>query len=414
MTRRVPWGLLTLLLLTLSLCGCDALKDLSGSKDTTEDDRAKKKKKKKKEKKKSKKKDDEGGDEDDGGTSKPPENPLPTSGSAGLAAPDNDAKVTAKVKAVIKCDFKAYGFSSSDCPAYKDWLQGDVVRGGRADATLVNLAEDGEVKVRYLAVSALSTHGHDYQKDAAMVKRLVAVFSKESNDQVARPLARVLCKAKHDETGTTQSILDAIKASSHEDAKEAYLSSVLVYNTKNTTVRDVVHNTAEKGSTAKLRQASLTGLGYTSYGTPKADREALCTFFRERAEQDSDDAVAEHALDMLFRGFDDICKGEYDAGLKWAEGRVSKGNIVSMDLPGALRSLGQMKHATPAQKSKATELLRTCVGKDTAKDIARSQCLRYYYEFEPAKGVALAKTLVDDKNFTIKYTAKDIVKKGVK
>jgi len=67
------------------------------------------------------------------------------------------------------------------------------VRGGRADATLVNLMEDSDTKVRFLAANALSSHGHDHQQDA-------------------------------------------------------------------------------------LREASLTGLGYTSFSPPKSKREALCSF----------------------------------------------------------------------------------------------------------------------------------------
>ena len=87
-----------------------------------------------------------------------------SSGDSGLNHPDNDAAVVKLAKAAMKCEWKRDALAH-DCEDYKAWNKSEELDDGKNDATLLNMLDDGDKVVRFLAAKALQNNSTKWPSD---------------------------------------------------------------------------------------------------------------------------------------------------------------------------------------------------------------------------------------------------------
>ena len=102
-----------------------------------------------------------------------------SSGDSGLNHPDNDKAVVKLAKAAKKCEWKRDSLAH-DCEDLKAWNKSEELDDGKNDATLLNMLEDGDKVVRFLAAKALQNNSVKWPSDEKAGKRVLAAAKKDA------------------------------------------------------------------------------------------------------------------------------------------------------------------------------------------------------------------------------------------
>ena len=386
-----------LLATTFVACGGDEKAEKDSSAD--DDDGGKKKKKKKKKKK---------DDQDD--TKEAKDEKAPT-GDVGLKAKDNDKEVVALAEKIVKeCELKKWGWDRKKCTDYETWSKGEMFKSGAKDATLVNLSEDPDVKVRHLAASALRSRGEKYEEDAKMAKRLVGALEREKDEKVADDLASVVADIRLEKTGLVDDVLEIAKNHEVKEVRYGIVNEVLFRNRETDKVYAFVKETAENHEDEDMRYNALRGF-WT--GTPKDKSGEVCALWSKIATTDKSTKVAGKALELALQNPSSRCKDEYEKLLKHAEDKAKAGTVKETSVAFGLKYLYRQRDASDATKKRALAAAKTILANEKNEGQARGWALRFIGEADPG-AKALATKYKGDKEFSIKNAAKDILEGKIK
>jgi hypothetical protein len=323
----------------------------------------------------------------------------------GLEAADNSPEVVAAAKKVLECEWKRFGYPST-CEAYKSFSASELLRQGRADKTLVNMVEDPNEKVRWLAAGMLRQHGKLYESDAALADRVLAALEQEKDEMVAERLASALGEIDLEGTKLVDRVIALAKGGA-EDVRAKLVHGVLFKNRDSAKLYAFIKDAAKSAESDKVRQAAVRAFWI---GTPSGKYAEICKLWLDVAQNDKSDEVADTALRLAAQNPNGRCKDDYDAMLELAEKKAKAGAVKTPDVAYAAQYIHGQKEATAAQKKRALAVAQILLKNDANKDMARSAALRLLGKALPKpRAKALAKKHKDDKSFFVKSEAKRIL-----
>lgn len=330
---------------------------------------------------------------------------APKEEKKGLEAAGNDPAVVAEVKKILECEWKRFGFSSSKCEAFKAFNKSDMIKRGRADATMVNLLEDDDSKVRWLAARTLKMHGKTYEGDPKLAARVLTAAEQEKDEQVAVKMMGAV--ADMDLVGTKLADRAIALAKSHpvEEARAELVHSVLFKNRDSNELYEFVKATAKEAKEDKIRRAAVRAFWV---GTPRDKTEEVCKLWLDVAQNDASDDVAGVAMRLAAQNPNARCEAQYDGLLELAESKAKEGKVKTSDVAFALRYIHGQKKASDAHKKRALSIAKILLENEANKDMARADALRLLGKEHP-KGKAMAKKYKDAKSFFVKNAAKRIL-----
>ncbi len=329
---------------------------------------------------------------------------APAKETKGLAAATNDPAVIAEVKKVLGCEWKHFGFSTR-CEAFKAFRKSDLVKLGRADTTMVNLIEDADAKLRWLAARTLKQSGKTYESDAKLAERVVAAAEKEQDKLVAVKLARAIAEIDLEGTKLVDKVSTLAKDHEVEGFRAALVRSVLFRNRAVVKLYELIKGMAKTEKSDDVRSSAVEAFWI---GTPSGKHAEVCTLWREVAETDKVDKVADAAMRLAGQAPNARCKGEFDALLAIAEKKAKGGTVKSSDVAFAVKYIFRHKDTPAAQKKKSIAIAKILLANDANKGMARGAAMRFVGKEDP-KGKKLAKKYLADKDFFVKNAAKRIV-----
>ena len=324
----------------------------------------------------------------------------------GLEAKGNDPAVIAGVKKALTCEWKSYGFSSR-CDAMSEYRKSDALKRGRADATMVNLLEDDDAKVRWLAATTLKRQGKVYEGDAKLGARVVAAAEAEKDGLVARAIARAI--AEIDLSGTKLVDKVASLAQNHpvESFRAALVRSVLFRNRSATKLYKLVSQMARSEKSDDVRGSAVDAFWI---GTPSGKHGEVCELWADVAAKDKVDRIADAAMRLAAQSPNARCKDKFDGLMQLAEKKAKAGTVKSSDVAHAMKYIHNHRDTPEAQKKQALGIAKTLLANSANKGMARSAALRFVGEADP-KGAKLAAKYLTDKDFFVKNAAKRIANK---
>jgi hypothetical protein len=323
----------------------------------------------------------------------------------GLEAADSNPEVVAAVKKVLECEWKRFGFTSK-CEAYKSFTTSDLIKQGRADKTLVNMTEDGDEKVRWIAAGMLRQHGKLYESEPALAGRVVAALETEKSEMVAERLASAVSEIDLEGTKLVDKVIGLCKSGT-EPVRAALIHHMLFRNRDSKKLYEFVKDAAKTAESAKVRQAAVRAFWV---GTPRDKYGEVCKLWLDVAQTDKSEEVADTALRLAAQNPGGRCKEDYDAILELAGKKAKAGAVKNADVAYAVQYVhGQKQNASDVQKKRALSVAETLLKNEANKDMARSAALRFLAKELPTKAKALAKKHADDKSFFVKSAAKRIL-----
>lgn len=329
----------------------------------------------------------------------------PAAGGKGMAAAANDQAVVALFKAAIACKVDEEGSLDSECPALKALDDSTLFEDGKADATLLNLIEDGNDKVRLLAYDKLDAAAEKTVQDKAAAERMLAAAEAEKTEANVRAAADVVGRIDVKATGTFDRLKKYFESGSKDVKKRlAGLVVGMSYNTKNDEVW-AWHKSLLGDPEPEVARAAMGAY----FGNPGNLRRAeVCVIYKENFGH-KDPIVAAKAASGSAGAAD--CSADLDAAIDEVEKR-GKANQIPSDATDFLWVLGDPysnSKATPAQKTKKQAVAKGLATNTALPANIRRGALEGVNKADPAAGKALATTLVKDKD--IGDYAKSIVDK---
>jgi hypothetical protein len=329
-------------------------------------------------------------------------------GEAGLAHPDNDEEIVALAKAALGCDWGTSGFKS-DCEALKEWSKSDAFKDGKSEVTLLNLLEDENEKVRWLAARPLSSHVTGWRKDSAAAKRLLAAAKAEKDDLVVASLGGLVARIDVGATKLDGDIKDILAKSKNQTLRKNIAESVLFNNRKEGGFYDLLQKMAREEKDKDVRKAAAG-----AFWVGGSDRPGeTCKLWLELAGDADGDLAGHSAYHAAWWSADGGCKGQWDALLDTIDKRGKAGTVTSTFMTSALSWLQEQKQASDAQKKRALKVAETIVSNEANQATIRSDALRIIGERDPG-AKAIATKFKDDKEFFVKSTAERIIKGEIK
>lgn len=319
-------------------------------------------------------------------------------GGKGLGAADNDKGVVDLAKKAIKCDWTQSGLKW-DCPDLKAFKEHKPIQEGNVDATLVNLLEDKDEKVRWLAANVL-TSGKSYAEDATLAKRVIAAAQAEANAAVASELGSAACRIKGDKVGQTDALKKLITDHKLPAMRRAVVSGFMFSNSTPDNFR-FVSDIARKDKEIEVRRAAASSFWV---GTPSGLHGDACKLWLELAADADKDLAGNSAYHCAFFPYDGGCKTQWDPLLGLVEKKAQEGTVQSSMMASALSYLHDQKESSDAQKKKCLAVAKAIVENDKNDAGARGNALEFVGKKDPG-GKAFAKKFVSDKEFFVKSAA---------
>ncbi|HEY4180957.1 MAG TPA: hypothetical protein VGM90_29140 [Kofleriaceae bacterium] len=311
----------------------------------------------------------------------------------GLAAKDNDPAIVALAKEGIKC--KADGDRLEwNCDGFKAWRDSKLFEDNKGDATLTNLLEDPDEKVRSLAVDRFQ---HLAPKDPAQVKRMLAAAQLETSTIVAEWLGRSLGAADVAKAGVAA---DANKLIA--DSKSPELRNGLITGgASNAAYFDTILEVGNESTDVKLRHAAVEAF-YNN--TPEGKEADVCKMWLGNVDNaDAETAGAATSLE----GRVGSCKDNYDALLDKIDARQKNGTIANAEMVSSLHWLNDGSSATDAQKKRAIDLGKAIASNEKLPQDARGGAVEL---LAPIDATYTAKFLKDKDDY-VKGVAERALKK---
>lgn len=319
--------------------------------------------------------------------------------STGLAAAGNDAAVVTLAKEALTCKWSAAGLASN-CKALKAWRTSTAMKGGKADATLMNMIEDKDKKVRWLAATALKTVGRGHHDNKAQATRLLDAVDKEKEPSVLGHLGAAVGRINLEKTGLEGRVKKLIEAHPSKPLRHSVVRSVLSSN--RTLMFDYLMKIAREGKDGQMRKAAAAAF-WT--GTPTGKHEDACKLWLELAGDGDNDLAGNSAYHCAFYPHTGGCQGQWDALLDVIDKKAGDGKVVSTMTATALQYLHNQKKASDKQKSRCLAIAKKLAKNADNKATARGRAIELVAKLDP-KGKAFAKTFEDDKDGYVKSVAK--------
>jgi hypothetical protein len=337
------------------------------------------------------------------GCSKPKAPPV-----KGLGNADNDPAIVALATKVEVCEWlTGMGTLDAACPEWKAWQDAKTWRsdgglgGATADATIVNLLEDSDIKVRALASERIWAHGNDLRKDPALVKRVLAAAAGETEAmgsqsnglgmQLGASAARLASPLA--QTGLWPQLKSTLENAASPRVVAGALEDILDVN-DNARMPEVWGWVKARTTDPNHDVASHALNAFTRIQPPTPD---TCKLFTERLH---DDFVGGQAASAVVS----YCPASIDAALAASEGRMKtdKHTAGPFYWTNAMSNVLRDAKASPAQKDLASAALRTLVLDTQSASGDRSWALT---NWEPPDMTIVAR-LVSDKDASLAIFAK--------
>lgn len=321
----------------------------------------------------------------------------------GLSDPSNDKAVVTLAKSVLTCKWGNYGFDSK-CEALKTWKKSDAMKGGKADATLVNFLEDADVKVQWLGADALSRMGQKYRTDKAMAEKVVAAADKATDKQLVAALGKAVGNIDLQKTGLADRVKKMLESHSNVELRRTLAGNTLFRNRDVPGMFDLFVKLAKSDKDAKVRKAAAAAF-WT--GTPTGKNEEVCKLWLELADDKDHDLAGHSAYHAAFTSSGGGCTGQWDDLLSLIEKKAKAGEVKSSFMASALKYFYGQKKASDAQKKRALAIAKELVKNEKNDASSRASALEFVGKEDP-QGKAFAAKYENDKEFFVKNAAKRI------
>lgn len=325
----------------------------------------------------------------------------------GLSASDNDPNVVALATGARACPWDSPsppGGLSQECPealAWRDASQG--LAQGQGDVTLVNMLEDGDERVRWLAASKLHAAGRRFRLEKPLADRVVTAGERETSLRVGAAIGLALADIDLDKTST----FDRIRAMGVKHA----LAPLRVALIANLAWRNPRSNGAYELTRAMVRDddkdVRLAAIEAFWMGGGKRPDDT-CQIWRDNLDNPLDEDVAAHASELLARF--GRCQEQYGALLDSEEHRVKGAEVAKPEHASALGYLCQDPKASHDQMDRATTVLHRMAELRALDAFVRGAALAAMLECDPAGGRAYVKKFADDDQQQVKEIATALLK----
>jgi hypothetical protein len=327
------------------------------------------------------------------------------SASAAPAAAGSNPRLAALIEAALACKWESWGLDTS-CSAYDACFDSDLVKDGKADATLVALIEDARPAARWLGAEILRVHGKAYRESPDLARRVLAAARAEREMAVLRSLGEAAGAIDVTKTGLQKEV-EAL-GRTHP---ETVLRAALVKRAQMANPAPLFDFTVTLAETDPVAEVRIAALDAFWVGTPDGKQTRVCGLWFDRAKADRDEGVASAAAKELFFPGSFSCDAHWDALLGLIDARAAAGTADDWSWVTALGHLYDGRHATQAQKSRALAILRTLLANPENSGNARSQCLDKLVRLVPAEAGALAAKYQNDPDASVKASAKRALEK---
>ena len=346
--------------------------------------------------------------DDKGGDSAETEEGSASSGDGGLNHPDNDAAVVKLAKAAMKCEWKRDSLAY-DCDDFKAWNESKELDDGKNDATLLNMLEDGDKVVRFLAAKALQSNSVKWPSDEKAAKRVIAAAKKEKDGDISELMGRIVGEIDVSKTKLDGDVKKLLSDSKNQKLRKGIVSSVLFNNRKEGGFYDLLQKMAREDGDKEVRKAAAA-----AFWTGGSDRhDDTCKLWLELSDDADADIAGHSAYHASWWSHGGGCTGQWDALLDTIEKQGKAGKIQSTFTTSALGWLQQQPKASTAQKDRALKIAEMIAGTPGNSASVRGDALRKVGEYSPQANTVAAK-FKDDKEFFVKSTAERILEGKVK
>ncbi len=314
----------------------------------------------------------------------------------GLHASDSDPRVVALAKKALACAWIDGSFEYT-CKEFKKWQESKLLKDGKADKTLLNLLEDRDEKIRFLAAQALNKSGREYRTDPQLARRLVAVAKAETSEHVASDLGSAVGKLNTKLTGLELEVKGLIKNHRLNTLRQQLAANVLITNQG---FYEFMLMLATEEKDKDVRRAVVSAFWV---GTPFNKTDDVCALWLRVANTEQDPIIAgEAAYSCSFwsRG----CTKQWDGLLGGIKKKALAGQVQSDRMAGALKHLHEQKKTSAEQKQQALQIARTLVENSKNLESARARALDFIAEKDPAAKEFAAK-FTDDEQPLVRLSA---------
>jgi hypothetical protein len=290
---------------------------------------------------------------------------------SGLAHPDNDKAVVKLAKSVLDCKWKS---SEPDykCKAKKAWGESKLLEKGENDATLLNMLDDEDSKVRYLAYDGLDDGRSKWRANKKQAKRVLKTAAAESDEKLGRRAGRVIGIINVEKTKTAKAIKKVLADNGSTGIRQGIVSSILFNNKKVGGFYDVLQKIAREDDDKDVRKAA--GAAFWTGGHARHDD--TCKLWLELSSDADDDVAGHSAYHCSWWSHDGGCTGQWDALLDGIHKRAKAGKVDSTFMTSSLGWLLKQKKATAAQKRKVKVVAKSIVANPKNSKSAQSAAKR--------------------------------------
>jgi hypothetical protein len=319
-------------------------------------------------------------------------------GGRGAANTTNDPAIVLLLKRALACK-PTRGAIAGDCAGAIAWdASKEEFADGRADATLVNLLEDPDERVRILAVYKLDEAGKPYRTDARLAARIVDVAEQEQSTRVARPLGALVGRIDLERTQlfdrielvARKHLLASMRGAIVEELLHENPASLQAFDLSKEMVRD---------PDAQVR-ASAVGAFWIGGVRWAAE---TCRLWFDNIDNTMDQDVAARAGELLTRY--GRCQAYFDALLDSEEKRFRASRTDRAPFATALTNLCEDLRSTDAQRWRALVLARRMVEEKLTDTVVRGEALASVLACDPAGGRAFVNGFAGDKEQSVRERA---------
>ncbi|MEO8706815.1 MAG: hypothetical protein ABI867_42705 [Kofleriaceae bacterium] len=268
----------------------------------------------------------------------------------GILAPDNDPDIVAAAKTVLaECATKWKAKSGwGSCSALDKLHDLKPKVPGDRDATLVNLAEDPDEKVRAIAADGLLyIGGGRYEHDEGLATRLVAALEKETCVSIDGRMARHVAKIDVAKVPLADRIKKLALAPATTNDIKVFLGAWWGSDTSkdNAAAYETSKTLATTATDNRVRRSAMMGLStfYTGH------EEELCQIWNA-AIADSDLETSRTAMQLvcgsssIFTSDEDAPGGDSAGGVRSSEIKCAQADAV-VDAIAAKAKAGTINHS---------------------------------------------------------------------
>jgi hypothetical protein len=301
---------------------------------------------------------------------KPAETESEGKAKTGLRHPDNDAFIVQAASAALECTWHN-SEPNVDCQALKDWRLSKLLKEGRGDATLMNMLDDEDIRVRRLGYDRLDSRSAKWRADANMAKRGLKTALGEKEESLARHAGRIIGVIDVKETGLGDDVKAALAKSDSSRMRQGIAGSVLVHNKDAgfyDLLRDIARNDKDKG----VRLAAVA-----AFLTAGHDRHDDTCKLWLRLSKDEDAHLAGTAAGNCARWSNrGGCTEQWDELLSTIEARAKAGTADSVSMTSSLHWLQKQKKVTAAQKAKTEVVAKAVIANESNHKSVRADARR--------------------------------------